>query len=332
MEIALERAKSGGAPQKGGPAKKGEPRSSSYSGTVQAFESVRVFAPITGILKNIKVDIGDRVKRDEVLAVLFTPEAETQVRLDEAILEQAHSRVAQAKAHVVGAQAVLDSAKLGVLQAEGNLKSAAASAKFRGAEFQRMRELLAKNAIEERVLDECKERQVAAAETENSAKIAVGAAKSQVAATMANLDQARADLTSAEAGVKVAQVSLQKSQQILSLATIVAPFDGVVTQRNAWAGEVIRSGSNVPLVTVQRVDKLRIVAMIPERDVTLVTVGDKVEIGIHAFPDKKWSANLSRMAGVLDTKTAAMRIEVDLANPDGQIRPGMSATVTVNHR
>ena len=92
---------------------------------------------------------------------------------------------------------------------------------------------------------------------------------------------------------------------------------------------MIRATSNTPLVTVQRVDKVRIVVAVPERDVPDIEPGNPVEIEIEALPGKKWSAKVSRIAHAEDPKTRTMHVEIDLANPTGQIRPGMSATVTM---
>ena len=135
-----------------------------------------------------------------------------------------------------------------------------------------------------------------------------------------------------EAGVAVAQANLEKSEVRLAFATIRAPFDGVVTQRNFFPGDFIRSanqGGNEPLLTVQRVDKMRMIVAVPDRDVPFVDVGAAVEVEIDALPGKKWLAKVSRIAGFEDPRTRTMRVEIDLPNPTGQIRPGMNGKATI---
>jgi len=128
-------------------------RITTQPGSVQAFESVDLFAKVSGFLKTQKVDIGDRVKKDEVLAVVDVPELEKQVERDKAAVEQARSKVSQMKARVTVAQADLEAAKAAVIQAEANAKSAAAWVRFRGLQHQRMKDLFASRSIEEKLVE-----------------------------------------------------------------------------------------------------------------------------------------------------------------------------------
>src|SRR5262249_1331895 len=68
--------------------------------TVEPFESVRLFARVPGFLKSQSVDIGDRVKRGQILAELEVPDLEAQLRQDQAALDQSHARPLQAKTRI----------------------------------------------------------------------------------------------------------------------------------------------------------------------------------------------------------------------------------------
>jgi multidrug efflux pump subunit AcrA (membrane-fusion protein) len=341
FEIALERAKANkDLPQKGAAnsepdakVKKGnQQKDTTQPAAIQAYESVNLYAKVPGFLKNQTVDIGDRVKRGQVLAVVDAPDLEAQLKRDRAALDQARARVQRAKAKVIGVEADLETAKLAVKQAESAVISAAAAVRFRLLQLERMEDLFKTKSIEVKLLDESKERHEAAVETEQAAKAAVATAKAQVVAGMARIEQVRADAAVEEAGVVVTQANLEKSQVLLSFATISAPFDGIVTQRSFFPGDFIRSanqGGNEPLLTIQRVDKMRMIVAIPDRDVPFVDVGDAVEVEIDALPGKKWAAKVSRIAASVDPKTRTMRIEIDLPNPTGQIRSGMFGRVTI---
>jgi multidrug resistance efflux pump len=342
VEIALERAKA----KKDGPHKgvanvepdakvgKGEQKKgTTQPATIEAHESARVFAQVSGVLKKQTVDIGDRVKSGQVLAALDAADLEAQIRHDSAAANQARSRVQQAKARLDGAQADLNITELAVKQAEEAAKSASSSVRFRALQLKRMEDLFKAKGIEASLLDESKERHAAAVGAEQAAKAAVVTAKAQVLASMSKIEQAKADLAAMESGFLVAKGNLDKAQAHLSLATIRAPFDGIITQRGYAPGDLIRSADkrndDAPLVTIQRTDFMRVIVSIPERDVPFVSVGDAAELEIDALPGKKWSAKVSRVAGALDPKTRTMTVEIDLPNPTGQIRSGMYGRATI---
>jgi multidrug resistance efflux pump len=335
VEIALERAKAGQGEAKMGDKAPVENKNASGKnasiqiGTVEAFESVRIFARVSGILKIQSVDIGDRVKRGQVLAVLDAPDLEMQLRMDEAAVDQARAQVMQAKTRIRGAEADVETAKATVKQADANVKSAASSVKFRALQLERMKGLFETKAIEQRLLDESNERHQAAVESEISAKDAVATANAHVAAALSKIEQAKAAVVVSEAGVKLAQANRDKSQELLAVTTIAAPFDGVITKRTYSPGELIRALSTQPIVTIQRTDRVRVVIAIPERDVLHIEPGNPVEVEIEALPGKKWSAKVSRTSHAEDPKTRTMRVEIDVANAENRLRPGMSAKVSI---
>src|SRR5438128_1012835 len=106
------------------PAKKVElDRTTTQPGSVYSFESVQLYAGVSGYLKTLNVDIGDRVKKGQVLAQVDVPELVKQVQRYAAVVEQARARVAQMKARAVSARAEWDAARAAVPRAEAMLKS-----------------------------------------------------------------------------------------------------------------------------------------------------------------------------------------------------------------
>ena len=302
--------------------------------SMEAFESIKLFSKVSGFIKNQFVDIGDRVKRGDRLAAVDVPEIEAQARYDEAAVEQARARVLEAKANVSSKAADLDAAKLTVQQAEANVTSSAATVQYREKQWKRMQKLFDAKAIDPNILDESKQHYDAAMEAERGAKAAVATAKAQVAASMSKSDQAKARLAVVEAGVKMAMAKLDRSKALLSFAVITAPIDGIITQRSYFVGEFIRSASDgtnpQPMLVVQRTDLMRVVVQIPDRDASFVDRGDKAEMEIDAFPNKKWSIKVARIAGAEDPQTRLMRAEFDLPNPTGQLRPGLTGRVILD--
>jgi HlyD family secretion protein len=307
-------------------------RLTTQPGSVQAFESVQLFAKVSGFLKTQDVDIGDRIKKGQVLAVVDVPELEKQAQRDRAAVDQAKAKVKQMIARVTSAKADLAAARAKLKQAEATRRSSAAWVKWRTIQHQRMKDLFASRSIEEKLVDESKERKEVAIEAEQAAVAAIGTAEAQVAACGAKILQAEADVTAAEAEVGVAQAELEKIQVQIAFATIPAPFDGVVTHRSMFPGDFVKAANdsgNQPLLTVQRTDKMRVIVQVPDRDVIYADVGDPATLEIDALPGLRFSAKISRIAHSQDPQTRLMRVEIDLPNPTGKIRNGMYGRATL---
>jgi RND family efflux transporter MFP subunit len=309
-------------------------RSTTQPGSVQAFESVRLFAGVSGYLKTLNVDIGDRVKRGQVLAVVDVPELDKQVQRHASAVEQARAHVVQMKARVISAKAEVEAARAAVPQAEATAKSKAAALRFREKQYRRMQDLYHSKSIDERLVDESMEQRDAALEAKVAAEEGVTSARERLNAAAARVQQAEADVDEAAAEVKVAQAELEKAQVLVRFATMTAPFDGVITQRSLFPGDYVKAadegGTSVPLLTVQRTDLMRVVVQIPDRDVPYCDPGDPAVVELDALPGQKIpTAKVSRVSMSEDAETRLMHVEVDVPNPTGKIRNGMYGRVTI---
>ena len=315
------------------PVKGGMQRISTQPGTVQAYESVQLYSAVSGYLEKQTVDIGDRVKKAKLLIKVAVPELEKQILRSNAEIEQGKARVSQMRARIATAQAEKQAALAGVKQAEATAKSTAAALRFREQQLARMKDLFARNSIDERLVDEKTEQRDAALEAHLAAEAAILTSKAQVAATEAKIEQAKADVMEAEAEIQVARAQLEKAQVLVGYSTIIAPFDGVVTQRSLFVNDFVLaatdSGNRVPLLTVQRTDKFRVVVQVPDRDVPYCDPGDQATVEIDALPNQAFPAMISRVAESEDPDTRLMRVEIDLANPKGLIRNGMYGRVSI---
>lgn len=308
-------------------------RTTTQPGSIRAFESVQLFAEASGYLQILNVDIGDMVKKNQVLAEVAVPDLRKQVNQYEAGLKQARSRVEQMEAGIKSAEAELVAARASVPQAEALERSKAAQLRFREKQLKRYKDLLALNSVDERLVDESTEQRDAALEAEIAAREGVNSAKAKVIAMEARVTKARADKSEAEAEVGVTQALLEKAQVELDFATIRAPFDGVVTERNYFRGDFVRSakegGGHQPLLTVQRTDVFRVVVQVPDRDVPYANPGATATVGIDALPGQTFPGTLARVSRSEDPQTRLMHVEIDLPNKDGKIADGMYGSVTI---
>ncbi len=131
----------------------------------------------------------------------------------------------------------------------------------------------------------------------------------------------------------MADAELARAQVLVKFATIVSPYDGVVTQRNFFRGDFVKAategGSPLPLFMVERTDKMRVIVQISDPDVPYADPGDPATVEIDALPGRKFEAKISRIANSEDPQTRRMRVEIDVLNPNGRIRKGMYGRVTI---
>jgi RND family efflux transporter MFP subunit len=309
------------------------PRVTRQPGTVLSFDSVRLFAEVSGYIKNQVVDIGDKVKRNQTLIQLDVPELEKQRDKCAAIVTQAKARVSQAEARRKAARAETKAADAKIVQANANYRSSKAWRAFRDLQLHRTELLFASHSLEEKLVEEAKEHFEAAVETENAAKAAIKTAEAEREVVDAKVLQADADIAAAEADVKVAEAELGRANVMVDFGTIRAPYDGYITQRSKLPGDFVKAGTegaSEPLLTVERTDKMRIVVQIPDRDVPYCDPGDEAKIEIDALPNEKFPpAKVARIARSEDSQTKLMRVEIDVANREGKLRQGMFGWVTI---
>lgn len=286
-------------------------------------------------MKTQRVDIGDAVQQGEVLAEIEAPELEAEVHEAVAALAQAKSEVEQMRARIVTAEAKWQSSVAAVAQAEAELGRATAQRVFREIQYERIKKLFDLKSIDERLVDEKEDEMQAARSSEKAAQAAIATAKADVAAAAANIEEAKANLKNSEAKVQVAQSVLDKDKVWAGYRTIVSPYTGVVTKRTFHLGDFIRGAersSEKPLLVVERVDVLRVVTDVPDLDVPWAIRGRPATVEIDALPGESFHGVISRTAASEDPDSRTMRVEVDLPNPGGRLRPGMYGQVTIDLR
>jgi RND family efflux transporter MFP subunit len=308
-------------------------------GSVEPFESADLYSKVSGYLVEQKVDIGYRVNAGDVLARLAVPEYEKQVDQDRADVVRAEARVEQMKAAIDTAEADLGAATSAVALAQADKKSKESHRAFREKQRDRIRGLVARNAIDAKLVDEQEDHYQSAVASELGAEEAITAARQKENAAHARVKQSQADLKYAEAEVATAKARLEKSQVLLDYTTIRSPYTGVVTKRNFHPGDFVRSadagGDRIPLLAVERTDIMRFVVQVPERDVPLVDCGDPAVVEVDALPGVRFATDgedhveVSRLAASEDPHTRMMRTEVHVKNPDGKLRRGMFGRVAI---
>jgi membrane fusion protein (multidrug efflux system) len=134
---------------------------------------------------------------------------------------------------------------------------------------------------------------------------------------------------------EVAKANLERNETLLRYASIVAPFDGVVTRRMVDPGAFIpaaTSGSSAQtaaVLTVMDFSRVRVQIAVPEREAAIVHKGCAVRVSPEGLPGRSFEGAISRISYALDEATRTMLVEAELRNPRGELRPGMYAAVQI---
>lgn len=166
------------------------------------------------------------------------------------------------------------------------------------------------------------------------------ALRAKDAITQQEMDEALAQYETARAGVDVARSQEQSAQarvtelrDLLAYAQITAPFGGIVTRRFVDPGSLMQaatSSNNVtPLITVARIDLVRVFIDVPEGSAAYVHRGAPATLEVAAIQGRKFKGSVTRYSEALDPATRTMRTEVDLPNADTALRPGMYGTLGI---
>lgn len=296
-------------------------------GTVEGEETTDIYAKVGGFLKEIHVDIGSVVANGDTLAELAIPEMDQELQRLEATAERDRAFIGQANAGIKQAEALVKSRQAALEEAETGKAEKEADLKFRQAELERTRELVQGQALLAKKLDEAELHVEAAQAARGTVEARIRTAQADLVAAEANVEKARTDLVSAKAMAKVADLEINKAQTMIAYGTLLAPFDGVVTQRMFDPGAFIKpadgNSAALPLLTISRINSVRLLVDLPMKEVRWLDKGDAVVFDrINVLPGVKIDGQVTRFAAGLNSMSRMMRVEIDLPNDDRKLRPG----------
>jgi HlyD family secretion protein len=149
----------------------------------------------------------------------------------------------------------------------------------------------------------------------------------------AALRTARAGVAQANAQVAQQQAQLRANQATLGRTTIVAPIDGVIIDRQIEPGQTVASGLNVAVLFTLAQDLSRVQALISvdEADIGSVKPGQAVRFTVDAFPNDNFTGTVTRIRALpaAEQSVVAYTVEVEAANPDEKLLPGMTANAEI---
>ncbi len=312
---------------------------------VEAYERTSVYPKLTAYIEKWRVDIGDKVKKGEVLAKLFVPELvedfgtkNATVKLDEEKVQLARKLVEVADADVKAAQARL-------VEAKAILAKFKAEVERWETEVKRLTNEVNRGVVDPQILLESTNQWKSSVASKDAAEATIVKAEAELLSKRATLAKSKVDVSVAQADLAVATSEAKRMEAWVGYLTLPAPFDGIIVARNANTFDFVlpaqgdptaenRSphlspGGAAPIYVVDRTDIVRIFVDIPEQDANYVQIGTKATVIARAYRDEPIPGTVTRTSWALNVKSRTLRAEIDLPNPGSQLLPGMYAYAKV---
>lgn len=299
-------------------------RIASEPGQVEAFETTEILARVAGYVRQMAVDIGDRVEAGQLLAALEAPELVAELERCQAHLDQDIADLRRAEAMVEVARTAVETARAGVDAARAAIRRAEAEVSRWQAEYDRIDRLVRDRAVTEGLRDETQSKLEAAKAAREEVEAEIRLAEAALDQSEAEHVRSQTDVAVGEAHVRVAEADLRHAEAMVSYTRITAPFDGVITKRYVDTGHLTEpGGSRDPLFTIARTDTVRVSIGVPEVDAPLVKVGAPAEVRVPVLGGRVVEGVVSRISWALDRSTRTLRAEIDLDNPGQELQSGL---------
>jgi RND family efflux transporter MFP subunit len=200
------------------------------------------------------------------------------------------------------------------------------------SEMKRVEVMVAKGSIDKGTGEETRNQRTAAQSAWDEAKARIISAQALQQESEAKRKRAEAELKAAEAKHVAAEAEVRRVQAMRDYTEIRAPFSGIVTARFVHTGYFLQPASSSrgePLFTVSRIDPVRIFVEVPEMGVDQINKKTQATIRIPALRGVEFKGTVARTSWALNSDSRTMRVEIDVPNPDGRIRPGMFANASL---
>jgi membrane fusion protein, multidrug efflux system len=148
-----------------------------------------------------------------------------------------------------------------------------------------------------------------------------------------DLDVAYARMSADSTNLEASRSSYHETTSLNSYLEVRAPFAGVVSSRNLYAGAYAGpagAGSVIPLLTLQEQVKLRLVIAVPEAATSYFKQKDTVHFTVKTLPGREFTAHINRLAGSLDLQLRTEQLQMDVQNTEKILLPGMFAQVSLD--
>lgn len=294
---------------------------------------ININSQIPGEVKEVKVKEGDNIKKGDVLLVISSDTLVAKQSQVKAQIEAATGQLNAAKAARDAASAKLELAQNGARPEE--IDQAKAGYDLTKVTYDRLKVLFEEGSIPKSDMDNAETQLQLSKDKYDIAQS--GARAEDIKAAKALVDQANGTAQAAEGQIKQAQGALDEVNVNINNTTVVSPEDGIVTQLNVKAGELVSTG--MPLVVVTDANKPSILCNVRETDLSKVDLDQEVSLKIPAYKDEVFKGKVVKINKNADfaVKRAtndngefdilSYGVKVELIDMDKPLRAGMTAFV-----
>jgi len=264
-------------------------RQITLSSELVPFEEIDVYAKESGYVKKLYVDYGTHVKSGQVMATLEIPELQDQLQEDQAQITNASDEISRAQHELMRYQAQYKALHLEYSRLN--------------TVFQTQPGIVAQQEVDD--------------------------AQGKDLAAQSQMESAEAGLRAAESNLSATKAKFVHDQTLYDYSKITAPFSGVVTERYANLGTLVQAGTAsstqaMPIVKLSQDSLFRLVIPVPESYVRYIRVGDPVNVRVPSL-SKTFPGKVARFSVDVKEDTRTMHTEVDVANPQHLLVPGIYA-------
>ncbi|MDB5342343.1 MAG: efflux transporter periplasmic adaptor subunit [Schlesneria sp.] len=281
--------------------------------TFKPWQTASLSARVSGYLTHWHTELGDHVKADDLLAEIETPELDQEVA-------SAESSAQEASAAAIQAVAELAEAKADLKVADAQLNRVRAELELSRSQLARREKLVTSKVITQEEFDTFSR--------EFEARTAVvAAAEADVSRRTTNLETRAAIIDARQSTAKSRRSNVERLQELQAFKRIVAPFDGVVTQRNAEVGMLV-TGREV-LFVVEDMSRVRVQISVPQTYSMQTRPGVDVSVSIPESSMPAVTGTITRTASSVDSASRTMLAEIELENSLQLLQPGSYAQVSL---
>lgn len=282
--------------------------------TLRPWQTTTLHARVSGYLAAWHRDLGAMVKAGDILAEIETPELDQELAEAKALVREATAAVIQAQAERVEAEADLK-------VAEAQLVRSQAESDLARTQLVRREKLLEKRAISQEEVDTFSTQL-------RTSTAGISAAESDIARRRTNLQTRSAVIDAREATVKSRQSNVDRLEELQTFKRIVAPFDGVVTQRTAEVGMLVTAGKE-SLFTIEDMSRVRVQINVPQTYSQQTRPGVVATVSVPESSVKEVPGTITRISESVDSVNRTMLAEIELANAEHRFQPGSYAQVSL---
>lgn len=323
----------------GNPTKKTLRLYTEQPGRVEPYEQTPILSKIAGYIEDVQVDLGDTVKKGQLLISISAPEYFEQVNQKQAIYAQCKAQVLQTQAAFSAAEASTKSAQAAVAEMRAKLAKCEADVTRWTSESTRIQQLVQNGSVTSKVADETLSELQAAQATKQETLAAIETAIAKEQEAIAKTAIAKTDIEASEARQNVAMADIELAEAMYNYTKIYSPFDGVVTSRDVHTGHYVQpagSPNGAALLTIADIKRVRVFVNIPESDAQWLDAGfsnrdagDTVQLNLGSPASKTIQSRITRSSFQLDRQSRTMTVEIELDNTDLRVLPGSFVTAKI---